>query len=232
MNIEIPGIAEYASRPRFPPQGTGMSKHARAYAIAAAAAIAALLGTTAYFALLGGRSLPECGESRIAGGASLLGGPFTLVDGTGAEVDDADVIGKPALVYFGYTFCPDVCPLDNARNAAAIDLLAERGYDAGAVFISIDPERDDPGTVKEYAGLFHPEMIGLTGSAEQVADAAKAFRVYYQRNGDDEYYLMDHSSFTYLVFPGPEVAEYFRREQTPEQVAETVQCFVDSTGMS
>ena len=75
-------------------------------------------------------------------------------------------------------------------------------------------------------------MVGLTGSAEQVADAAKAFRVYYQRNGDDEYYLMDHSSFTYLVFPGPEVAKYFRREQTPEQVAETVQCFVDSNSMS
>lgn len=209
-----------------------MSKHARTYAIAAAAAVAALLGTSAYFALLGGHSLPECGESRIAGGASMLGGSFRLVDGTGAEVGDEEVIGKPALVYFGYTFCPDVCPLDNARNAAAIDLLAERGYDAAAVFISIDPERDDPGTVKEYAGLFHPEMVGLTGTAEQVADAAKAFRVYYQRNGDDEYYLMDHSSFTYLVFPGSEVVEYFRREQTPEQVAETAQCFIDSTGRS
>ena len=207
-------------------------KNTKAFAIAASVGLAGLVGASAYFVLAGRGSLSECGESRIVGGTAQIGGPFELVDGTTATVDDKDVVNKPSLIYFGYTFCPDVCPLDNARNAAAVDLLSERGLEVGSIFISIDPDRDTPDVVRDYAGLFHPEMVGLTGSASQVADAAKAFRVYFKKNGDDEYYLMDHSSFTYLAFPGPEVVEFFRREHTPEQVAETAQCYIEEAGIA
>ena len=207
-------------------------KNTKAFAIAASIGVVALVGASAYLVLAGRGSSSECGESRIVGGTAQIGGPFELVDGAAATVADKDVIDKPSLIYFGFTFCPDVCPLDNARNAAAVDLLSERGLDVGAIFISIDPERDTPDVVREYAGLFHPEMVGLTGSAKQVADAAKAFRVYFKKNGDDEYYLMDHSSFTYLVFPGPEVVEFFRRDHTAEQIAETAACYIEEIGVA
>ena len=207
-------------------------KNTKAFAIAASIGVVALVGASAYLVLAGRGSSSECRESRIVGGTAQIGGPFELVDGSAATVDDKDVIDKPSLIYFGYAFCPDVCPLDNARNAAAVELLSERGLDLGAIFISIDPERDTPDVVREYAELFHPEMVGLTGSAKQVADAAKAFRVYFKKNGDDEYYLMDHSSFTYLVFPGPEVVEFFRREHTAEQVAETAACYIEEAGIA
>ena len=90
-----------------------------------------------------------CGDTAVAG--SAIGGPFELVSETGETVTDADVITKPTLVYFGYTFCPDVCPLDTARNAEAVDILTERGLSVTPVFISIDPERDTPKIVGEFA---------------------------------------------------------------------------------
>ena len=114
----------------------------------------------------------ECSTSSVAG--ATIGGPFTLASETGATVTSEDILTKPSLVYFGYTFCPDVCPTDSARNAAALDLLQERGYDAQAVFISIDPERDTVDRVREFTDYFHDDMVGLTGSAEQVTAASYA----------------------------------------------------------
>jgi protein SCO1/2 len=132
-------------------------------------------------------------------------------------------------VYFGYTFCPDVCPLDNARNAEAIDLLQEQGRDVQPVFISIDPDRDTPEVVAEYASYVHDDMIALTGTAEQVKAASKAYKTYYRKQeGDDEFYLVDHSTFTYLMLPEVGFVEFFKRDDTPEDIARRTACFMDA----
>lgn len=168
----------------------------------------------------------DCRGGAVADGSASIGGPFTLTNGAGARVTEADVVTKPTLIYFGYSFCPDVCPVDLARNAAAADLAAEQGDDLGLVFISIDPERDTPEVASEYAAYIHPEMIGLSGSAEDVAAAASAYRVYFRRAGDDpEFYLMDHSTFTYLAAPGHPFLEFYSTDATPEAIAELVACY-------
>lgn len=204
----------------------------RTYAILAACVAAAFLLGSYAWSILGKPDdvFADCRDSQIAGGAAAIGGPFTLIDENGATVTDADIITKPTLLYFGYTFCPDVCPTDNARNAEAVDLLEARGYDVTPVFISIDPERDTPEVLKEFTDYMHPRMIGLTGSPEQVKAASTAYRTYYKKqdDGDPDYYLMDHSTFTYLVLPDHGFVEFFRRETTPEQMADTVACFADA----
>ncbi len=171
----------------------------------------------------------QCSESSVAGGD--IGGPFTLVSGSsGAEVTDQDVITEPTLIYFGYTFCPDVCPLDAARNAEAVDVLEEKGISATPVFITVDPERDTPEVVAEFADVMHPKMIGLTGSAEQVKAASQAYRTFYRRQaGGGEDYLVDHSTFTYLVLPEHGFVDFFRRDALPDEMAETVACYAEAT---
>jgi protein SCO1/2 len=150
------------------------------------------------------------------------------VDETGKTVTDKDVITKPSLVYFGYTFCPDVCPLDNARNADAVDILEEKGFEVTPVFISVDPERDTPEVVRDFTDNLHPRMIGLTGSAEQVKAASLAYKTYFKKqDSGDEFYLMDHSTFTYLVLPDKGFVDFFQRDDTAEQMAERVGCFLD-----
>jgi protein SCO1/2 len=166
----------------------------------------------------------------VAGGN--IGGPFELMTASGDTVTDRDVITAPTLVYFGYTFCPDVCPFDAARNGEAVALLEERGYQADSVFISVDPDRDTPEMVADYVSYMHPRMVGLTGTPEQVKAASKAYKTYYKKqtpaDGDDEYYLVDHSTFTYLMFPDTGFAEFYRREVTAEQMADSVACFIEN----
>ena len=169
----------------------------------------------------------ECPDQSVAG--SAIGGPFTLISETGETVTDKDVITKPTLVYFGYTFCPDVCPLDIARNAQAAYILEEQGIDLGNVFISVDPQRDTVEVVRDFTDNFHEDMIGLTGTPEQVRAASQAYRTYYRANeGDPEYYLVDHSTFTYLMFPETGLATFFRRDSSAEEVAEVTACFIDA----
>jgi protein SCO1/2 len=170
----------------------------------------------------------DCRRTQVAGGRAEIGGPFTLLDGSGAVVTEAEVIDRPTLVYFGYSFCPDFCPNDLARNAVAADILAEQGVDLGLAFITIDPERDTAEVMGDYAAAIHPDMIGLTGTAEQVAAAAAAYRVFSRKAGDDpDYYLMDHSTFTYLMAPEVGFLEFFGSDVAPEAMAEQAACFVD-----
>ena len=201
----------------------------RTYLFATAGlALAVVAGAAAWWAIRPAETrFADCTTASAVGGD--IGGPFTLVDETGATVTEAEVLTRPSLVYFGYTFCPDVCPTDSARNAAALDLLQGRGDDAQAVFISIDPERDTVERVREFTDYFHPDMIGLTGSAAQVAAASKAYRTYYRKQETgDEYYLVDHSTFTYLVLPEYGFVTFFRRDDTPEKIAETAACVIDA----
>lgn len=200
----------------------------RLYAGLAAAAVAGLLGGTAGYVFFakGDDAYSQCRAGAVGGGD--IGGPFTLIDKTGAAVTDKQVLTKPALVYFGYTFCPDVCPMDMARNAEAVDLLQDKGLDVTPIFITIDPERDTAQVVGEFAANIHPKAVGLTGSADQIKAASQAYKTYYRKqDGDDpEFYLMDHSTFTYLMLPGGAFGDFFRRDDTAQVMADRVGCFL------
>jgi protein SCO1/2 len=171
----------------------------------------------------------QCRSSQIAGGADTIGGPFELVNSAGETVTDTDVITQPSLLYFGYTFCPDVCPLDVSRNAESVDVLEQGGKIVTPVFISIDPARDTPEVVGDFAANLHERMIGLTGSPEQVKAASLAYKTYYKAHpADDDYYLVDHSTFSYLVLPEQGFVEFFRRDIGPQDMAEKIGCFLDA----
>jgi len=207
----------------------------RSFAILATAAVLALLGTLYFVSSTPGSDdqFAQCRASAVAGGSSQIGGPFTLVDETGATVTSEQVIDKPSLIYFGYTFCPDVCPMDTARNAEAIEILENRGAVVKPVFITIDPDRDTPEVLAEFTEYQHPRMVGLSGTAEQIKVASKAYRTYYQKQepaeGAEEYYLVDHSTFTYLTLPEHGFVEFFRRDLSAEVIADRVACFVDAS---
>lgn len=202
----------------------------RIYAVAGAILLAALVSAAWLWAIRARQDsmFAECGGGQIAGGSSQIGGPFELVDSDGNTVTDKDVLTQPSLLYFGYTFCPDVCPLDASRNAEAVDILEQRGVMVTPVFISIDPKRDTPEAVGDFAANLHERMIGLTGSPSQVKAASLAYKTYYKaHDADDEYYLVDHSTFSYLVLPEYGFVEFFRRDIAPDDMADKIQCFVE-----
>lgn len=193
---------------------------------------AVLLGTTAFLSLKSGDSeIANCSVNNIAGGTSTIGGPFSLIDESGTRVTDKDVLTEPSLIYFGYTFCPDVCPLDVSRNAEAVELLDEAGIETTPVFISIDPARDTPEVLAEFTDVMHDRMIGLTGTEEDVKVASRAYKTYYKKHDSDDpdYYLVDHSTFTYLYLPDHGVVDYFQRDDSAEDMANRVACFVKNS---
>jgi len=196
-------------------------------AVAGVVAVAGIVGTALAPRFGAADPFVKCRDGQVAGGD--IGGPFTLVNGAGATVTDREVFTEPSILYFGYTSCADVCPLDAARNAQAVDLLEERGIEAAPVFVSVDPERDTPEVVGDYSKNFHDRMIGLTGTLEQVDAAAKAYRVYYaKQDGDPDYYLVDHSAFSYLVLPEVGFVDFVGRDETPEAVADRLECFAEA----
>lgn len=139
----------------------------------------------------------------LAGAA--LGGPFALVDQDGRPRTDKDFTGKYRLMYFGYTFCPDVCPNDVQKMIQGYRAFEAKEPGRAAkvqpVFVTIDPARDTPAAVKEFVGAFHPKLVGLTGTQQQVDPVLKEFRVYAAKRGEGENYLMDHSAMIYLFGP-------------------------------
>lgn len=163
-----------------------------------AAAVVAVLASLAGWQYLG------LGE-RTVGRSSLptIGGPFTLVDQTGKTVNNKDLPGRLLLIYFGYTFCPDICQTSLTVMGEALDILGAKASDITPVFITVDPERDTPQHLAMYARYFHPRLVALTGSPEQIAKVAKDYRVYSAKTGEDgdhaDDYLMDHTSITYLM---------------------------------
>ena len=150
---------------------------------------------------------------------------FDLSDENGRLVRDVDVLSRPTLMYMGYTFCPDVCPLDNMRNAQAIEILEEQNIDFQAVFVSIDPERDTPEILASFTDNFHPEMIGLTGTSETVSSFAEAYHMFFEfQETDTEYYLIDHSTWTYVVLPDHGVVDLVSRAEDAFSVADRASC--------
>ena len=178
----------------------------------------AILGAGAFLAL----SLHE--TPRGAAGtllASAIGGPFRLVDQNGKTVTDGDLRGKWSLVYFGYTHCPDACPTALNDISIALDELGPKHDAIRPVFITVDPERDTPEVLKSYVTSFDAPILALTGTPEEIAQAAKDYRVYYAKHpeaGGD--YSMDHSSVIYVMDPQGRFTASFTHESTPEEIAE------------
>lgn len=165
------------------------------------------------------RSFNEGGV--VATGEALVGGPFQLTDHTGKAVTEQDYLGENLLIYFGFTYCPDVCPTELSKVAAAVDMLPADA-NVTPVFITIDPERDGVEEVKAYAEAFHPKMVGLTGTPEQIRAVAKAYRVYYAKaasSGATDY-LMDHSSIIYFMGEDGKYIAHFTIEATAAEMAE------------
>lgn len=178
--------------------------------------IAALTGEEAPVPSAGGVQLPQ---------GLQMGGPFTLVNQDGRTVTPADFQGQLMVAYFGYSFCPDICPTELGNIAGAMDLLTPQEAErVTPTFFSVDPERDTPEHIKLYVSNFHPRMVGLTGSPEQVAEAARRFRVFYGKVERPEMseYLMDHSSFIYLIGEGGRVRTMLRPQSPPEAIAEAI----------
>lgn len=180
------------------------SRRQAAFALSVLAIALAIAGAAFYFA--SGRSGP------MGSGVALVGGPFSLTDHTGRRVTEKDFLGKYMLVFFGFTYCPDVCPTELQVMSAAIDELGAEGNTIQPVFVSIDPERDTPDVVKLYVENFHPRLVGLTGSPEDIAAIARAYRVYYKKAPGveaDGSYEMDHSTTMYLMGPDGSFRKHF-----------------------
>lgn len=161
----------------------------------------------------------------VASGAVQLGGPLDLVHHSGRRFSEAELAGRYRLVYFGYTFCPDMCPLGLHTMAEGLDRLPpELAARIQPIFVSVDPERDRPEVLAEYVAAFHPRLIGLTGTVEEIEAVKKAWRVFARKaegqRGDD--YLVDHSTFTYLMGPDGRYLAHFGHGTTPEQMAERI----------
>jgi protein SCO1/2 len=154
-------------------------------------------------------------------GSALVGGPFTLTDQFGKTRTDADFRGKFLLVFFGYTYCPDFCPNELNTMSDAMSLLGADAAKVQPVFITIDPARDTVEQMRLYAESFDPRLLALTGTPDQIAVVAKAYRVYYAKaqgaSGDD--YLMDHSTFVYLMGPEGTYVTHFRYGMSAQDMA-------------
>ena len=153
------------------------------------------------------------------------GGPFTLESGSGQTVTNRDFRGKYMLVYFGYTYCPDVCPTTLNAVTEALDKLGPRAAKLVPVFITVDPQRDTPAAMKRYTAAFSPALVGLTGTADEIARVAKEYRVYYAKHitgaGPNDY-SMDHSSTIYLMGPDGEFIALISAESSPQEMADEI----------
>lgn len=167
-----------------------------------------------------------------------FGGRFELVDHHGGQVSHKDFAGRFMLIYFGYTHCPDICPTNLLTMAQALLQLGDRAKPVQPLFISVDPGRDTVDVLAKYVGFFHPDLIGLTGTEEQVSAAARAYKIHRskvitanQESEDD--YLVNHSSITYLMGPAGEFVTLFPHDTKPEFMAKTITKYLDggtSTG--
>jgi protein SCO1/2 len=180
------------------------------------------LGLMLVLALAAGAAI--FGYQRFTGGEAgtlQIGGPFELVDGAGRTVTDRDFRGRWMLVYFGYTNCPDACPTALGDMAAALDRLGEARSRVVPIFITVDPEHDTPEVMKSYTAAFSPDLVGLTGTTDQIHQARRGYRVYAGRHpGTDGGYTVDHSSIIYLMDPKGRFVTNFTQQNGPDEIAQ------------
>jgi protein SCO1/2 len=170
-----------------------------------------------------GRSAAELMDA-VMWGREPIGGPFALIDQTGTPRSEQDFKGKLLLVYFGFTYCPDICPTDLQAISLAIDQLGTAGDKVQPLFITVDPERDTAAHLAEYVPMFHPRLIGLTGDAAAIRKAADAYKVYYAKvpNEAGTDYTVDHSAFVYLMDADGKYLGFLPPGTTPERIAEAI----------
>ena len=181
--------------------------------------IAFALGSVAAIAMRPGMPAMQSAKA-------LIGGPFDLTNQDGKRVTDQDFRGKYMLVMFGYTSCPDICPAELQTMANAMDQLGPKADQITPMFITVDPERDTVQQVADYVKNFHARLVGLTGTPEEIKQAARAYRVYYAKAEDKKSalgYLMDHSAFIYLMDRQGEYVTHFTFSTTAEKIVETIE---------
>jgi protein SCO1/2 len=203
-----------------------MSAAARRALLILAAGLALLIAT------LGVLYSMRPGESPLeAVSGPQIGGPFSLVDQDGKAVTQASYPGRHLLVFFGFTHCPDVCPLALGEVSVALDALGPAAAKVQPLFITVDPERDTPAALKDFVSAFDDRIAGLTGSPEQVAAAARAYRVYFKKVPVEGAlgYTMDHSAFVYLVGPDGKLEAFFTHETKGDAMAEKIRTFIGRT---
>lgn len=155
-------------------------------------------------------------------GKAAIGGPFNLIDHNGKHVTEKDFLGKWTVIYFGFTHCPDICPDELQKLAAAVDKIKQNGgIEIVPVFISVDPERDNVEQVSEYVKEFHPNLVGLTGNADEIRKVARSYRVYYMKTAEEgEDYLVDHSIVMYLMGPDMAFVKYFGKNNDVDSLVD------------
>jgi protein SCO1/2 len=160
------------------------------------------------------------GASPLANPTAAIGGPFRLTDQNGKSISDQDLKGRPFLVFFGFTHCPEVCPTALADISQIMDKLGADAEKVNALFVTVDPERDTPAVLKDYLTSFNPRLIGVGGDADALAAVAKAYRVYYKKvplkDGD---YTMDHTAIVYLMDKNGQFVSPFSLRRRPEDAA-------------
>lgn len=161
-------------------------------------------------------------------GRGHVGGPFELTDHTGKKRTDVDFLGKLLLVYFGYTYCPDICPADLLQISLALDKLGAEGAQVQPLFITVNPERDTREVLAQYVSSFHPRLIGLTGTPEQIRAVARAYKVYYAKYTppDGGVYLIDHSGFTYLMDRSGKYLGFFPPGTSADRMVEIIRPYL------
>ena len=184
-----------------------------------------------------GARAPSGAPMHVAEGYRV-GGPFTMIDQDGANVNEASFAGRYRLIFFGYTFCPDTCPTELGNLAVAMDALAASDAQKAArvvpIFVTVDPARDTPEILQTYVAHFHPRLVGLTGNQEQVAAMAASYKVFSQLgedDADDGRYLVDHSAFTYLMGPDGGFLAMFNHGFDPAGLADSVARIMDEHGL-
>ena len=157
-----------------------------------------------------------------------LGGSISLIDQNEKSFSLEEKGSTLSLIYFGYSYCPDICPYDLERNAYVKDMMDEEQLDINLIFITLDPSRDTAERLKDFSEYIHDSMIALTGSDDQIAALKKGYGVFGKSNkinNEDQSYLVDHSTFSYLVGKNGKVISFFNRRETPEKISEKIKCF-------
>ena len=201
-----------------------MSSPARRAVLILAVGLAMLAATLATLYLM-----RPPGDGRVdATAGPQIGGPFALVDQEGRRVTEASYAGRHLLVFFGFTHCPDVCPLALGEVSVALDALGPAAAKVQPLFVSVDPERDTPAALKDFITAFDDRIVGLTGSPEEVAAAARAYRVYFKKVPVQGAlgYTMDHSAFVYLVGPNGKLEAFFTHETKGDEMARKISGFL------
>ena len=160
------------------------------------------------------------GTQTISTTPTQIGGPFALTDQNGMRRTDADYRGKYMLIFFGYTYCPDVCPTTLAVISAALNMMGSRADRIVPIFITVDPKRDKPEILKAYLNAFGARWVGLTGEPEEIASVAKAYRVFYRESpGEGDNYTVDHSGVVYLMKPDGSYLANYSLTNSPDAMA-------------